>query len=89
MLGVKGCSCVELRGSVCWERWYGVLGVEGCGRVELRGSVCLERWCGVLGVEGCGRVELRIWFFRSSNSARKASMAALSREKEKMRGKVK
>ena len=83
------CGRIELKGFECLERWCGVLGVEGCGRVELRGSVCLERWCGVLGVEGCGCVELRIWFFRSSNSARKASMAALSREKEKMRGKGK
>ena len=54
----------------------------------LSGSVGLEWWCGVLGVEGCGREELRIWFFRSSNSARRASMAALSRERgERERGK--
>ena len=41
----------------------------------------------MLETEFCGRVELRIWFFRSSNSARRASMAALSREREKERGK--
>ena len=64
-----------------------MLGVEGCARVKLRGSVCLVWWCGVLETEFCGRVELRIWFFRSSNSARRASMAALSREREKERGK--
>ena len=83
VLGVEGCSRVELRGSLCLKRWCGVLGVEGCSRVELRGSLCLKRWCGVLGVEGCGRVELRIWFFSSSNSARRASMAALSKERRK------
>ena len=70
-----------LSGSVSLEWWCGVMGVEGCGRVELSGSVYLEWWCGVMGVEGCGREELRIWFFRSSNSARRASMAALSRER--------
>ena len=83
VLGVEGCSGVKSRGSVCLGGWCGVLGVEGCSRVELRGSLCLKRWCGVLGVEGCGRVELRIWFFSSSNSARRASMAALSRERRK------
>ena len=40
----------------------------------------------MLGVEGCGREELRIWFFRSSNSARRASMAALSRERGEREG---
>ena len=63
-----------------------MLGVEGGGRVEVRGSVHLVWWCGVLGVDGCGCVELRIWFFRSSNSARRASMAALSRERGEREG---